>query len=255
MFSWRQNSTALAVSGVDDLVEGDARLRAGLPDAAGRVAGAALAGPNLALTVYKGLEAAAQLVQAVGRDALADDEVAVVEEVLLVDVHGGGLLGANLISAGEVSGERGRGGAEEKNRWDGVGVVGGVGGCGGCRHLVVKVHSQTMPSSYGVLHVRVGRLAVADGGDAVRPGLGAADAAVVVVVVQVERGQVRGVDVPDGQVLEAHGTATFITRQMRKSARWPNCLPGQVRKGSHRLSRAPRSHPVRPGGGGWLRQV
>ena len=64
--------------GVDDLVEGDARLRAGLPDAAGRVAGGAVTGPYLALAVYEGLEAAAQLVQPVGRDALADDEVAVV---------------------------------------------------------------------------------------------------------------------------------------------------------------------------------
>ena len=64
--------------GVDDLVEGDARLRAGLPDAAGRVAGAALAGPYLALAVYEGLKAAAQLVEPVGRDALADDEIAVV---------------------------------------------------------------------------------------------------------------------------------------------------------------------------------
>ena len=90
---------------------------------------------------------------------------------------------------------------------------------------------------------------------AVRPGLGAADAGVVVVVVQVERGQVRGVDVPDGQVLEAHGTATFITSKCVNRPGGQIASQAKYERVHTVYHERHRSHPVRLGGGGWLRQA
>ena len=78
MFSWRQNSTALAVSASTTSSKETRGCAPVSQTPPGGSPGPRSRAHISRLAVDEGLEAAAQLVEPVGRDALADDEVAVV---------------------------------------------------------------------------------------------------------------------------------------------------------------------------------
>ena len=67
------------------VADGQARLSAQFPLAAGRFIGCALLGPDRTLAIDKDLVALAQIIELIGRDQVADDHEAFFDELITVD--------------------------------------------------------------------------------------------------------------------------------------------------------------------------